>query len=219
MHTGFITLHRKMLDWEWYDDTNAVRLFLHCLLKANWQDKKWQGNLIKRGSFITSIGKLAEDTSLTPKQTRRVLEKLEKTGELVTKRTNKFTLVTVAEYSEYQDKEVKRAIKGQSKGNQRDNKGQQLNNINNINKETKEGDDAKASPRKSKKGVRLEDDWELPEEWGNWAEKEGLSFDEICNQEQVFKDYWISQPAQKGVKLDWQATWRNWIRRHKEFMR
>ncbi len=29
----------------------------------------------------------------------------------------------------------------------------------------------------------------------------------------VFVDYWIAQPGQKGVKTDWAATWRNWIRR------
>ena len=28
-----------------------------------------------------------------------------------------------------------------------------------------------------------------------------------------FKDYWVAQPGQKGVKLDWEATWRNWVRR------
>ena len=27
-----------------------------------------------------------------------------------------------------------------------------------------------------------------------------------------FRDYWNSQPGQKGVKTDWQATWRNWCR-------
>jgi len=27
-----------------------------------------------------------------------------------------------------------------------------------------------------------------------------------------FKDYWIAQAGQKGVKLDWFATWRNWVR-------
>jgi len=27
-----------------------------------------------------------------------------------------------------------------------------------------------------------------------------------------FSDYWQSQPGQKGVKLNWQATWRNWLR-------
>ncbi|MGR9087307.1 MAG: hypothetical protein ACU841_09570 [Gammaproteobacteria bacterium] len=27
-----------------------------------------------------------------------------------------------------------------------------------------------------------------------------------------FRDYWIAQPGAKGRKLDWQATWRNWVR-------
>lgn len=29
----------------------------------------------------------------------------------------------------------------------------------------------------------------------------------------VFVDYWIAQPGQKGSKVDWDATWRNWMRR------
>lgn len=29
----------------------------------------------------------------------------------------------------------------------------------------------------------------------------------------AFIDYWIAQPGAKGVKLDWDATWRNWMRR------
>jgi phage terminase Nu1 subunit (DNA packaging protein) len=29
----------------------------------------------------------------------------------------------------------------------------------------------------------------------------------------MFVDYWIAQPGQKGVKTDWDATWRNWMRR------
>ena len=27
-----------------------------------------------------------------------------------------------------------------------------------------------------------------------------------------FRDHWISQPGQRGVKVDWLATWRNWCR-------
>ena len=34
-----------------------------------------------------------------------------------------------------------------------------------------------------------------------------------------FRDYWIAQPGQKGVKLDWSATWRNWIRRQRQNQR
>lgn len=28
-----------------------------------------------------------------------------------------------------------------------------------------------------------------------------------------FVDYWMAQPGQKGTKVDWDATWRNWMRR------
>lgn len=31
-----------------------------------------------------------------------------------------------------------------------------------------------------------------------------------------FRDYWNAQPGQKGVKLDWPATWRNWCRNAKK---
>jgi len=34
-------------------------------------------------------------------------------------------------------------------------------------------------------------------------------------EESKFRDYWNSQPGQKGVKTDWQATWRNWCRNSK----
>jgi hypothetical protein len=30
---------------------------------------------------------------------------------------------------------------------------------------------------------------------------------------QTFRDYWKAQPGLKGVKADWEATWRNWCRR------
>lgn len=30
-----------------------------------------------------------------------------------------------------------------------------------------------------------------------------------------FRDYWIAKPGKEGVKLDWTATWRNWVRNQK----
>jgi hypothetical protein len=30
-----------------------------------------------------------------------------------------------------------------------------------------------------------------------------------------FRDYWIAKPGKDGTKLDWFATWRNWIRNQK----
>ena len=60
-------------------------------------------------------------------------------------------------------------------------------------------------------GSRLAQDWFLPDDWEYWANKERpeLNAKSVADQ---FKDYWIAQPGQKGVKLDWEATWRNWVR-------
>lgn len=30
-----------------------------------------------------------------------------------------------------------------------------------------------------------------------------------------FRDYWVAVPGVKGRKVDWQATWRNWVRNEK----
>jgi hypothetical protein len=52
---------------------------------------------------------------------------------------------------------------------------------------------------------------DLPPEWFAFAEGEGHA--DPPGEWERFRDYWIAQPGQKGVKADWQATWRNWIRR------
>lgn len=99
---GWIKLHRKFLDWEWYSDNNTKILYLHLLLTCNYEDKKWQGITIKRGQKVTSLGHLAEETGLTIQQVRTSLEKLQKSKNITSKTTNKFTLVTVENYSLYQ---------------------------------------------------------------------------------------------------------------------
>ena len=55
-------MYRSFLDWEWYPDTNCVRLALHFILKANYRAKKWKGLIIDRGQLVTSRGQLSEET-------------------------------------------------------------------------------------------------------------------------------------------------------------
>jgi hypothetical protein len=66
----------------------------------------------------------------------------------------------------------------------------------------------------NKRGSRLAQDWFLNKSMGDWAtqERPDLNVREVAEQ---FKDYWVAQAGQKGVKLDWDATWRNWIRNTK----
>lgn len=92
-----------MLDWEWYTDTTVFKLFVHCLLCANYEDKRWRGIEVKRGSFITSYAKLASESGLTIRQVRTALDKLIETNELTKTATKGFTLINVVNYSTFQD--------------------------------------------------------------------------------------------------------------------
>lgn len=102
MNLGWIKLHRQFLDWEWYDEPNCTRLFLHCLLKANHKEKKYRGTLIKRGTFLTSLDVLAYELKLSKQGVRTVLRKLESTGEISRLSNTNGTVLTVCNYDTYQ---------------------------------------------------------------------------------------------------------------------
>lgn len=51
--SGWIKLHRKITEWEWYSDANTFRVFMHLLLTANYEDKRWRNIDVKRGQIIT----------------------------------------------------------------------------------------------------------------------------------------------------------------------
>ena len=69
--------------------------------------------------------------------------------------------------------------------------------------------------KEQQRGSRLPTDWVLPEDWKKWAEVErpDLNAQKVGDS---FKDFWISKPGAGGTKLDWQATWRNWVRSQKQ---
>ena len=64
------------------------------------------------------------------------------------------------------------------------------------------------------RGSRLPSDWSLPRSWADWAISNGHM--RPIDEANRFADYWRSQPGAKGRKSDWEATWRNWIRRSLE---
>jgi len=103
MSTGWIKLHRQFLDWEWYSDINVTRLFLHLMLKANHKDKKYRGEIIKRGQLLTGRELLSSETGLSEQQIRTCLTKLKSTSDITIKSTSKGTLLTIDNYSIYQD--------------------------------------------------------------------------------------------------------------------
>ncbi len=119
MSTGWVKLHRQLLDWEWYNDVNTTRVFLHLLLVANHKDNNWRGIEIKRGQRLTSISGLASETNLSIKNIRTSIKRLKSTNEVASHSTAQHTVFTMINYDLYQDEASEVANKGQTKGKQR----------------------------------------------------------------------------------------------------
>lgn len=99
---GWIKLHRKFIDWEWYADMPTKSLAIHYLLKVNSEVAKWQGIEIGIGEFVTSYARLSHETGLSTRQIRTANQHLEKSGFSTSKATNRFTIVSVCNYDNYQ---------------------------------------------------------------------------------------------------------------------
>ena len=78
--------------------------------------------------------------------------------------------------------------------------------------------DAPTQTTKAKRGTRLPEGWTPERSQANLKAEHDSSLtpDELSSQLERFRDHWAAQPGSKGTKLDWQATWRNWVRRAAE---
>ena len=77
--------------------------------------------------------------------------------------------------------------------------------------ETETETETETKKEKKTLGKRLAFDFSFPKEWEDFCQTERPELNPVKTFDQ-FKDYWIAQAGQKGVKLDWFATWRNWVR-------
>ena len=71
--------------------------------------------------------------------------------------------------------------------------------------------EAAAKPPTTRRKSRLPDGWDLPKAWGEWAQAErGWPAGEVRRVAALFADHWRGKGE---ARADWQATWRNWVRR------
>ena len=142
MGKRYIKLYEQILHWEWYKNPNAFRVFIHCLLMANYADSKFEGIDVKRGQLVTSLQSLAKQTSLSIQQVRTSLAHLISTGELTSKAYSKYRIITVVKYNDYQqdNRQDNRQSTGNQQASNRQSTGNQQHNKNTI-KDTEETED------------------------------------------------------------------------------
>ncbi len=132
---GWIKIHRRLKEWEWYHDSKMVHLFIHLLISANHKDKKWMGNNVKRGQLIVGLNSLNNDTGITIQSLRTCLKRLEETKEISIKTTNRFTIITLCKYESYQ---VEQQTTNKQLTNKQQTTNKQLTTNKKVKKEKKE---------------------------------------------------------------------------------
>lgn len=71
----------------------------------------------------------------------------------------------------------------------------------------------KSSVSSTKRASRLDGDFIVPTDWIEWAMSErSWPYEAATAEAESFVDYWHAKPGRDGTKLDWFATWRNWVR-------
>lgn len=218
---GYIKLHRQITKWEWYDDANTFRLFIHLLLNANHTDGNWRGKAICRGQRFTSISHLAGELNISDKAIRIALEKLVSTKEIKLEGASNGTMITICKYDTYQyNEETRGQAKGQTKGkrgatNNNDNNDEEVNLLDlpiveNV-KTWRDSFEVYLKELNISTKELLTD-----KEWLSEREKFHPNLDIKLTMEKAYTDFWSKEAgwknkksSKKTITIDWKATFNN----------
>ena len=122
MATGYIKLHRKLLDNCISTRPEYLALWVTLLLMANhaensfiWNDEKIT---IRAGQLLTGLKQLSKKTGIAQTTVYRILKFLENEKQIEQHKTTKFTILTIVQWDAYQHNE-------QQSGKQTENKRKQ----------------------------------------------------------------------------------------------
>lgn len=99
---GFIMVPRDFINWEWFENSCMVHLFIYLCLRANYANSNYKGVEVKRGQVITGLNSLAAKTAISLQTIRTCLSRLEKGNIITCKSTNQYTIVTICNFDSLQ---------------------------------------------------------------------------------------------------------------------
>ena len=112
---GWVKLHRKLLEWEWYGDAHMVHLLVHLLLTASHERKEYKGMNIKRGQVATTTKKLSEALGTSRTSIWRRLKRLEMERFVKLEVKQREVIVTICKYDSYQEDKKESETIGETK--------------------------------------------------------------------------------------------------------
>lgn len=215
--TGWIKLHRSILEWEWYMDNNVKLLWYHLLLTCNYKDSKYMGYDIPAGSKVYGYPVLSEQTGLTVQQIRTALDKLKSTNEITVRKTPKFSIISITNWNKFQDDNSEITVEQQSSNSRAttSKEGKKEKKIRNRKNLGKASDITQYMLSDEFKSI-TEPDEPFPIEWGNKAATilDDEDEHEIVIQWNKFVEYY----QKKGIeRTDWNRSWINWLHKAKSY--
>lgn len=163
--TGWIKLHRKLLDSPIFQNEKLFKVFAYCLMKASHKEHtQLVGRRVvhlQKGQFVFGRKRASEELRLKESTVRDYVKLLEKLGTIDIKSDNKFSVITVVNWAVYQnDEEIsdsKNDKKSTSNQHQMDNKSTSNQHQINTNKNVKNVENDKNE--KNEKNVVVGDDF------------------------------------------------------------
>ena len=184
--SGWIKLHRKITEWEWWDDHNTTRLFIYLITKANHRDKSWRGIEIKRGQFISSLDKLVKETVISSQRIRTALKRLKATNEITSESTSQYTKYIVNNYDLYQyDQQENNTPDNKPATNNQQTNNKRITTTNNIKKEKNV-----KNVKETKLNISFDDVWNLYDYKTGTKDKLNKKWESLTDieRENIFKD-------------------------------
>lgn len=132
MQIGWIKLHRKILDSRLFSNEGLFKVWIYCLLRANYHDSWWTVPVgrtetevfVKRGQFIFGRKSAAKKLKMKPSTLWKRMEKLKDMRNIDIESNTNFSLVSVIKYDSYQGLENN----GGTESNHRGTTGEPLGN-------------------------------------------------------------------------------------------
>ena len=167
---NYILIHRRIMNWEWYKDSNTFRVFMHCLLRANWRAGRFKSKQILPGQFVTSLERMSKETDLTVDKIRTAIKHLEITQEITHEKIPQGLIITIKNWSRYQG--IPTQYPTQIPQESHTNPNDRINNIIN-NKEFKKNEAPSESPKKDMASMTDEEWLAMSDEEWEKAMKDG----------------------------------------------
>jgi hypothetical protein len=212
--SGTVNIARSIFDHELFADQPLTEreAWIWLIMEASWKPRKKRvGDYIvdlARGELAASVRFMAGAWKWAPAKVQRFMKRLQVLDMISVKTDTGVSVITVCNYDEYQ-----------APNKAADTDAIQVRYRSDTNEKKDEIKDnkvlgASAPEKKPSRGSRLPTEWRLPKAWGEWAVAEGMAEPAVRRQAERFRDYWVGKAGKDATKLDWEATWRNWVRKH-----